>query len=174
MDTVSGTALAPGGHLVIQTVHPWIACGELPYVDGWREERFAAFGEDTWKPMPWYFRTFNAWLKTLRDAVLLVAAVVLLFLRNWRSALIPLVAVPVAVVGTFAAMAALDFSLNNLTLFGLVLAIGIVVDDAIVVVEAVEHHMERGLSPREPSVAGCPPGVSRRRRRQGSGHPCPA
>src|SRR5205823_9759446 len=61
---------------------------------------------------------------------------------------IPLVAVPVAVVGTFAVMAAIGFSLNNLTLFGLVLAIGIVVDDAIVVVEAVEHHIEEGMSPR--------------------------
>ena len=89
---------------------------------------------------------------TLRDAVILVAFVVLLFLQNWRSALIPLVAVPVAVVGTFAVMAALGFSLNNLTLFGLVLAIGIVVDDAIVVVEAVEHHIELGLAPREATV----------------------
>src|SRR6202011_2546346 len=82
----------------------------------------------------------------------LVAIIVLIFLQNWRSALIPLVAVPVAIVGTFAAMAAIGFSLNNLTLFGLVLAIGIVVDDAIVVVEAVEHHIEQGLSPREATV----------------------
>ena len=86
---------------------------------------------------------------TLRDAVILVAVVVLLFLQNWRSALIPLIAVPVAIIGTFAVMATLGFSLNNLTLFGLVLAIGIVVDDAIVVVEAVEHHLEHGLAPRE-------------------------
>jgi hydrophobe/amphiphile efflux-1 (HAE1) family protein len=90
--------------------------------------------------------------KTLRDAVILVAIVVLLFLQNWRSAIIPLVAVPVAIIGTFAVMAAMGFSLNNLTLFGLVLAIGIVVDDAIVVVEAVEHHIERGLSPREATL----------------------
>jgi multidrug efflux pump len=90
--------------------------------------------------------------KTLFDAVVLVAAVVLLFLQNWRSALIPLVAVPVAVIGTFAAMAAIGFSLNNLTLFGLVLAIGIVVDDAIVVVEAVEHHIEHGMAPREATI----------------------
>ncbi|MFO0909013.1 MAG: efflux RND transporter permease subunit [Isosphaeraceae bacterium] len=90
--------------------------------------------------------------KTLRDAVILVAVVVLLFLQNWRSALIPLVAVPVAVVGTFAVMSVFGFSLNNLTLFGLVLAIGIVVDDAIVVVEAVEHHIEAGLSPREATI----------------------
>src|SRR5262249_44541929 len=66
--------------------------------------------------------------------------------------LIPLVAVPVAVIGTFAVMASIGFSLNNLTLFGLVLAIGIVVDDAIVVVEAVEHHIEHGMSPREATL----------------------
>src|SRR5262249_33565142 len=83
---------------------------------------------------------------------ILVAAVVLLFLQNWRSAVIPLIAVPVAIIGTFAVMAALGSSLNNLTLFGLVLAIGIVVDDAIVVVEAVEHHMDHGLGPREAPV----------------------
>ncbi len=91
-------------------------------------------------------------VKTLRDAIILVAVVVLLFLQNWRSSLIPLVAVPVAVVGTFAAMLLFGFSLNNLTLFGLVLAIGIVVDDAIVVVEAVEHHIEHGLSPRDATI----------------------
>jgi multidrug efflux pump len=88
-------------------------------------------------------------VRTLIEAVVLVAIVVLVFLQNWRSALIPLVAVPVAVVGTFAVMAVIGFSLNNLTLFGLVLAIGIVVDDAIVVVEAIEHHIENGLSPRK-------------------------
>ena len=90
--------------------------------------------------------------KTLRDAVVLVAIVVLVFLQNWRSAIIPLIAVPVAIIGTFAVMAAMGFSLNNLTLFGLVLAIGIVVDDAIVVVEAVEHHIEHGLSPRDATI----------------------
>jgi multidrug efflux pump subunit AcrB len=90
--------------------------------------------------------------KTLRDAVILVALVVLTFLQNWRSAVIPLIAVPVAIIGTFAVMAALGFSLNNLTLFGLVLAIGIVVDDAIVVVEAVEHHIEHGMNPRDATV----------------------
>ncbi len=87
--------------------------------------------------------------KTLRDAIVLVAVVVLVFLQNWRATLIPLVAVPVAIVGTFAVMAAFDFSLNNLSLFGLVLAIGIVVDDAIVVVENVERWLEHGLPPRE-------------------------
>ena len=90
--------------------------------------------------------------KTLRDAIILVAVVVLLFLQNWRSTLIPLVAVPVAIIGTFAVMAAIGFTLNNLTLFGLVLAIGIVVDDAIVVVEAVEHHIEEGMPPREATI----------------------
>jgi len=101
---------------------------------------------------PFIVESVNEVFKTLRDAVVLVAFVVLLFLQNWRSALIPLVAVPVAIVGTFAVMAALGFSLNNLTLFGLVLAIGIVVDDAIVVVEAVEHHIEHGLAPREATI----------------------
>lgn len=90
--------------------------------------------------------------KSLRDAIMLVALVVMLFLQNWRSAVIPLVAVPVAVIGTFAVMYLLGFSLNNLTLFGLVLAIGIVVDDAIVVVESVEHHIENGLAPRDATL----------------------
>ena len=87
--------------------------------------------------------------RTLRDAVILVALVVLVFLQNWRATLIPLIAVPVALIGTFAVMAALGFSLNNLSLFGLVLAIGIVVDDAIVVVENVERWLEQGVEPRE-------------------------
>jgi multidrug efflux pump len=86
---------------------------------------------------------------TLLEAVGLVAVVVLVFLQNWRAAVIPLVAVPVAIIGTFAVMAALGFSLNNISLFGLVLAIGIVVDDAIVVVENVERWLEQGLPPRD-------------------------
>ena len=89
----------------------------------------------------------------LRDATLLVAIVVLVFLKGWRAAIIPLIAVPVAIIGTFAAMAWAGFSLNNLTLFGLVLAIGIVVDDAIVVVEAIEHHIRKGLLPRAAAIA---------------------
>ncbi len=101
---------------------------------------------------PFIVESVNEVYKTLIMAVVLVAFVVLLFLQDWRSALIPLVAVPVAIFGTFAVMAALGFSLNNLTLFGLVLAIGIVVDDAIVVVEAVEHHIEHGLAPREATI----------------------
>ncbi len=92
-------------------------------------------------------------VKALRDATLLVALVVLIFLQSWRSTLIPLVAVPVAIVGTFAAMAAAGISLNNLSLFGLVLAIGIVVDDAIVVVENVERWLEKGHSPRDAARA---------------------
>jgi multidrug efflux pump len=101
---------------------------------------------------PYTRESIHEVVKTLGDAIILVAVVVLLFLQNWRSAIIPLVAVPVAVVGTFAVMAAMGFSLNNLTLFGLILAIGIVVDDAIVVVEAVEHHIEQGLRPREATI----------------------
>jgi multidrug efflux pump subunit AcrB len=101
---------------------------------------------------PFITESVNEVYNTLRDAVILVAVVVLVFLQNWRSALIPLIAVPVAIVGTAAAMAAFGFSLNNLTLFGLVLAIGIVVDDAIVVVEAVEHHVEHGMAPRDATI----------------------
>src|SRR6516164_6269418 len=101
---------------------------------------------------PFITESINEVYETLFDAVVLVAIVVLVFLQNWRSTLIPLIAVPVAVVGTFAVMAAIGFSLNNLTLFGLVLAIGIVVDDAIVVVEAVEHHIEQGLSPHRATI----------------------
>ena len=91
-------------------------------------------------------------IKTLRDAILIVAVVVLVFLQSWRATLIPLVAVPVAIVGTFAAMAAMGFSLNTLSLFGLVLAIGIVVDDAIVVVENVERWIAQGLAPRDAAI----------------------
>jgi multidrug efflux pump len=86
---------------------------------------------------------------TLLEAIVLVALVVLIFLQNWRAALIPLIAVPVAIFGTFAVMVVLGFSLNNISLFGLVLAIGIVVDDAIVVVENVERWLAQGLPPRE-------------------------
>jgi multidrug efflux pump len=101
---------------------------------------------------PFITESIDEVFKALRDAIVLVAIVVLVFLQNWRSAIIPLIAVPVAIIGTFAVMAAMGFSLNNLTLFGLVLAIGIVVDDAIVVVEAVEHHIEHGLSPRDATI----------------------
>jgi multidrug efflux pump len=86
---------------------------------------------------------------TLLEAILLVVLVVILFLQTWRASIIPLVAVPVSLIGTFAVMYLAGFSLNALSLFGLVLAIGIVVDDAIVVVENVERHIELGQSPRE-------------------------
>ncbi len=87
-------------------------------------------------------------LKTLAEAMVLVILVVFLFLQNWRATLIPLIAVPVSLIGTFAVFPLLGFSINSLSLFGLVLAIGLVVDDAIVVVEAVEHHIEEGMNPR--------------------------
>ena len=87
--------------------------------------------------------------KTLVEAMILVLIVVFLFLQNWRATLIPALAVPVSLVGTFALFPLFGFSLNTLSLFGLVLAIGLVVDDAIVVVEAIEHHIEEGLSPKE-------------------------
>jgi multidrug efflux pump len=91
--------------------------------------------------------SINSVLKTVLEAVALVVIVVMLFLQSWRASLIPLLAIPVSLVGTFAVMAGLGFSLNNLSLFGLVLAIGIVVDDAIVVVENIERHIHEGLSP---------------------------
>lgn len=86
---------------------------------------------------------------TLLEALVLVILVVYLFLQGWRTTLIPLLAVPVSLIGTFALFPLLGFSINTLSLFGLVLAIGLVVDDAIVVVEAVEHHIEHGLSPKD-------------------------
>ena len=90
-------------------------------------------------------------IKTLFEAVVLVVIVIILFLQTWRAAIIPIVAIPVSLIGTFLVMTAFGFSLNNLTLFGLVLAIGIVVDDAIVVVENVERYLRQGMSPREAS-----------------------
>jgi HAE1 family hydrophobic/amphiphilic exporter-1 len=89
---------------------------------------------------------------TLIEAMLLVILVVFLFLQNWRATLIPIIAVPVSLIGTFAIFPLLGFSINTLSLFGLVLAIGLVVDDAIVVVEAVEHHIEEGMSPRAATI----------------------
>ncbi|WP_020469016.1 efflux RND transporter permease subunit [Zavarzinella formosa] len=100
---------------------------------------------------PFIRDSVNDVVRSLIESVGLVAIVVLVFLQSWRAALIPLLAVPVSVLGTFGVMAALGFSLNNISLFGLVLAIGIVVDDAIVVVENVERWMEHGLDPKEAS-----------------------
>src|SRR5437773_9610263 len=88
---------------------------------------------------------------TLVEALVLVMLVVYLFLQGWGDTLIPMLAVPVALIGTFALFPLLGFSINTLSLFGLVLAVGLVVDDAIVVVEAVEHHIEEGMSPKDAS-----------------------
>ncbi len=88
-------------------------------------------------------------VKTLFEAIVLVIIVVFIFLQGWRATLIPLIAVPVSLIGTFAFFPVFGFSVNTLSMFGLVLAIGLVVDDAIVVVEAVEQHIERGMSPRD-------------------------
>src|SRR4029434_2557801 len=85
-------------------------------------------------------------VKTLFEALVLVVIVVFIFLQNWRATLIPLCAVPVSLIGTFVLFPLFGFSINTLSLFGLVLAIGLVVDDAIVVVEAVERHIEEGMS----------------------------
>ena len=87
------------------------------------------------------------WSSTLAEAIVLVVLVVILFLQTWRAAIIPILAIPVSLIGTFFVMSAVGITFNTLSLFGLVLAIGIVVDDAIVVVENVERYIERGLSP---------------------------
>jgi HAE1 family hydrophobic/amphiphilic exporter-1 len=102
-----------------------------------------------YNPTEFIAESVNEVYKTIYEAVILVVIVVILFLQTWRAAVIPIIAIPVSLIGTFAVMGALGFSLNNLSLFGLVLAIGIVVDDAIVVVENVERNLRRGMSPRE-------------------------
>src|SRR5215468_10735100 len=102
-----------------------------------------------YNPTVFVRESINAVIHTLFEAVALVILVVLIFLQNWRASVIPLLAIPVSLIGTFAVMAALGFSLNMLSLFGLVLAIGIVVDDAIVVVENVERHIADGLPARD-------------------------
>ena len=94
----------------------------------------------------------KAVIHTIFEAALLVVVVVMVFLQSWRASVIPILAIPVSLIGTFAVMAALGFSLNNLSLFGLVLAIGIVVDDAIVVVEGVERNLAEGLTPRDATI----------------------
>src|SRR3989454_2288745 len=102
-----------------------------------------------YNPTVFVRESIDAVIHTLYEAIGLVVLVVLVFLQNWRASMIPLLAIPVSLIGTFAAMSAFGFSLNMLSLFGIVLAIGIVVDDAIVVVENVERHIASGLSPRE-------------------------
>ena len=105
--------------------------------------------EIVYDPTIYVRESIRAVVHTLFEAILLVVIVVMVFLQTWRASIIPLVAVPVSLIGTFAVMLALGFSLNTLSLFGMVLAIGIVVDDAIVVVENVERHIELGLTPIE-------------------------
>ncbi|NMJ43707.1 multidrug efflux RND transporter permease subunit [Roseomonas sp. JC162] len=100
-------------------------------------------------PTRFIAQSMEAVLHTFAEAIVLVVLVVILFLQNWRAAVIPLLAIPVSIVGTFAILLMLGFTLNTLTMFGLILAIGIVVDDAIVVVENAERHMTAGLSPLE-------------------------
>ncbi len=107
--------------------------------------------EIVYNPTEFIAESVSAVYTTLFEAVALVVLVVIVFLQSWRTALIPIVAIPVSLIGTFAVMAALGFSINTLTLFGMVLAIGIVVDDAIVVVENVERNIALGLSPRDAS-----------------------
>ena len=102
-----------------------------------------------YNPTVFISESVEAVITTIFEAVILVVVVIVLFLQTWRASIIPIVAIPVSLVGTFAMLAALGYSLNNLSLFGLVLAIGIVVDDAIVVVENVERNIREGLSPRE-------------------------
>ncbi|WP_298885347.1 multidrug efflux RND transporter permease subunit [uncultured Bradyrhizobium sp.] len=105
-----------------------------------------------YNPTEFIAQSVHELIKTIYEAMALVIIVVLAFLQGWRPAIIPIVAIPVSLVGTFAAMAALGFGINNLTLFGLVLAVGIVVDDAIVVVENVERHLQVGMSRREAAL----------------------
>lgn len=105
-----------------------------------------------YNPTEFIAQSVSELIKTIYEAMVLVVIVVLVFLQGWRPAIIPIVAIPVSLVGTFAVMAALGFSINNLTLFGLVLAVGIVVDDAIVVVENVERHLAGGMSRRDAAL----------------------
>ncbi|MGK6319393.1 efflux RND transporter permease subunit [Sphingomonas sp. DT-204] len=102
-----------------------------------------------WNPTEFISESMHAVQETLLEAMILVVLVIIVFLQSWRAAIIPIVAIPVSLIGTFAVLAGLGYSLNTLSMFGLVLAIGIVVDDAIVVVENVERNLEHGLSPRE-------------------------
>jgi HAE1 family hydrophobic/amphiphilic exporter-1 len=102
-----------------------------------------------YNPSDYIRASINEVEKTLFEAMILVVIVIIVFLQSWRAALMPVLAIPVSLIGTFAVMKAAGFTLNNLTLFGLVLSIGIVVDDAIVVVENIERHIRGGMSPRE-------------------------
>ncbi len=102
-----------------------------------------------YNPTVFISQSVEAVIQTMFEAVVLVVVVIILFLQTWRASIVPIVAIPVSLIGTFAMLSALGYSLNNLSLFGLLLAIGIVVDDAIVVVENVERNIREGLSPRD-------------------------
>ena len=116
---------------------------------GFKEGLEYTIGYDT---TPFVEESVAEVFKTLRDAVILVAIVILIFLQDWKSVILPLIDVAVSLIGTFAVMYVLGFTLNNLTLFGLVLAIGIVVDDAIVVLENIERWLAKGLPVREATI----------------------
>ena len=127
----------------------------------WVRERMRELSEDfpkgleyrvVYDPTVFIDESVNAVIHTIFEAALLVVVVVMAFLQSWRASIIPILAIPVSLIGTFAVMAVLGFSLNNLSLFGLVLAIGIVVDDAIVVVEGVERNLAEGLAPRDATI----------------------
>ena len=124
-------------------VMSWSANARAP-----RSERSSAVLATT----PFISESVNEVFNTLFIAIVLVAIVVLVFLQDWRAMILPMIDVPVSLIGTFAVMAALGFTLNNLTLFGLVLAIGIVVDDAIVVLENIERQIATGLDARTATI----------------------
>ena len=105
-----------------------------------------------YNPTDFIQSSVDAVVRTLFEAVFLVVIVVILFLQTWRAAIIPIVAIPVSLIGTFAVMAAVGISFNTLSLFGLVLAIGIVVDDAIVVVENASRNIERGMNGHDAAI----------------------
>jgi multidrug efflux pump len=141
---IVGIFLTPGAN----------ALGVSKEVDAKLAELSKAFPEDleyknVWDPTDFIKDSITAVQHTLIEAVILVVIVVIVFLQTWRASIIPLIAVPVSIVGTFAWLYVLGYSINTLTLFGLALAIGIVVDDAIVLVENVERFIEHGLTPRE-------------------------
>jgi multidrug efflux pump len=141
--STAGIFLSPGANAigVANAVYAKLRELSLSFPAGiaWRAE---------WDPTVFVRESIRAVQHTLLEAVILVVLVVILFLQTWRASIIPLVAVPVSIVGTFGWLYLLGYSINTLTLFGLVLAIGIVVDDAIVVVENVERNIEEGLAPR--------------------------
>src|ERR1700744_4766545 len=104
---------------------------------------------DIYDPTTFVSQSIHEVIKTIFIAIALVVGVVFLFLQTWRATIIPVIAIPISLVGTFTVLAALGISINNLSMFGLILAVGIVVDDAIVVVENVERNMALGMTPRE-------------------------